>query len=773
MNSSERRLSLDAINFSPDLLVSPSPLPASQPLLLGQTTAADMLRLGIAMQTHILVVGATGSRRKKLVTSLITQPTDSLGRDILLLFNYADPSRPLVLEVPTGDGIVIKQAFAQFEKSLREALLNTYQSAELRLAQQALVQQSDKAVRELWIEFISPLADEDLQLALSADQGTPEIQLVWDDQAYPFIALISTLKSVDLTSERWLKLKHSYDAQRVMLDQLMVRIETLTRQTSKTLHTLIKDHLSPLINQHCSHLISQFVCYPLITTCVLVFETQLTTQLQSLPISIFEETDTLIGWVWAWHNPHLLHTHNLASPALFYEADPTWTHLFGSVEIKEELSLTSIQGGSLLSMAHGYLMLDLEKILHDEELWFTLKLALTTGRLTLQNSPSASPLPGHFNTISVPLTTRLIFLSPPELYEKLSELGDDLLTLCPVVVEFDDMVAINGQTVADYTAYLISYALKQNFPRPTPMAISALLHQTMMHSEHRGFFTSQLQQLDHLLALAQNEAKTQSITAEHVATAINVQQQRIATPIKEILRSIHNKQLRINPTGKAVGKVQALVVMDHGQMSFGCPTLITATVSAGKDGLINIEREVDLSGDLHDKGVFILEAVLRSLFAKTTPLSVTMSLCFEQSYAHVEGDSATLAEACALVSVLSATPLKQSIGITGSMNQLGELQPIGGLNEKIIGFFTVCQSLGLTGEQGVIFPANNMPNLMLPPHVLSAIEQGKFHLWACHHLFEALELLTDLPIGEPNKQGKYPKNSLFWKVDETLKTLGS
>lgn len=773
MNSFHSYLPLATISCSPALLSQPPSLPASTPLVLGQTEAAQMLRLGVAMKSHIIVTGDAGCGRKKLIEALVTEPTHNLEQDVLLLFNYEDPSQPLVLRLPAGEGVVLKQRFEHFEHTLRGALLSDYHSPALRASQQQQVQPTDQAVRDLWVEFIAPLSELGLQLALSADQSTPEIQLLWDEQPYPFIALVSALKPEELASPQWITLKNNYNAQRIELDALMVRIEAMTRQTSHTLHTLIKQSLAPIISTHCAQLIDPLSQHPAVITCIRAFEKNLLAQLHHLPLSAFEETDTLAGWVWVWHNPQLLHTHTSSLPPLLYEANPTWSHLFGSVEVKEELCLSSVKGGALLSLAHGYLIVDLEKILQDEALWLALKLAIATGKHRIENSPSASPLPGHFSTITLPLTTRLIVLSSPELYEKLCEVGDDLLALCPIVAQFTDIVPIDEQTVADYSAYLLQHAQAQHCPAPTPHAITALLQQAMILSEHRGFFTSQLHQLNQIFTLAQHHAAGHPITAEHVNTALSLQQQRVAAPIKEILRSIHSKQLFINPTGTAVGKVQALVVMDHGQVSFGCPTLITATVSAGKDGLINIEREVDLSGDLHDKGVFILEAFLRSLFAKTTPLSVTMSLCFEQSYSHVEGDSATLAETCALISVLSGVPLKQSIGITGSMNQLGELQPIGGLNEKITGFFTVCESLGLTGSQGVVFPASNLSNLMLPPPILTAIEQGTFHLWACHHLFEALELLTDHPIGVASAKGKYPKNSLFFKVEENLKILGS
>jgi predicted ATP-dependent protease len=261
------------------------------------------------------------------------------------------------------------------------------------------------------------------------------------------------------------------------------------------------------------------------------------------------------------------------------------------------------------------------------------------------------------------------------------------------------------------------------------------------------------------------------VEARHVRTAIEKGRFRHSLIAEKIREWIREGKLIVDLEGAKVGQVNGLAVVDLGDFAFGRPSRITASVYAGKDGVVDIEREAELAGKIHTKGVMILKGYLGSKFASQGPLSLSASIAFEQSYSMVDGDSASAAELYALLSGLAGVPLKQGIAVTGSVDQKGNLQPIGGVNEKIEGHFLVCREVGLTGEQGVIIPAKNVADLMLPEEVLEAVEAGKFHIWAVDRAEEGLEILTGMPAGEPDESGAYPEGTLFHLAQERLRDL--
>jgi predicted ATP-dependent protease len=265
--------------------------------------------------------------------------------------------------------------------------------------------------------------------------------------------------------------------------------------------------------------------------------------------------------------------------------------------------------------------------------------------------------------------------------------------------------------------------------------------------------------------------KAKLVTAEHVNRAVEMQVYRVDRVRSRIYEQIERGTILIETEGEKVGQVNGLSVIDMGNFSFGQPSKITATARIGKGEVVDIEREVDLSGAIHSKGVLILSSFLASRFAKDRPLSLSASLVFEQSYGRVDGDSASIAELCVLLSVLADVPIKQSLAITGSINQHGLVQAIGGVNQKIEGFFDICQTAGLTGDQGVVIPASNVKHLMLRPDVVNAVENGQFHVYAVETADQAVELLTGMPAGELDADGKYPTGTINQQAAARLDEL--
>jgi predicted ATP-dependent protease len=308
----------------------------------------------------------------------------------------------------------------------------------------------------------------------------------------------------------------------------------------------------------------------------------------------------------------------------------------------------------------------------------------------------------------------------------------------------------------------------------TPGGITRIIEYGIRIAERKDSLTTRFSQIADIIKEANywaGKMRKKKIDGDAVNRTIEERNYLFNLPEEKIHKLICSGDILISVKGKAVGKVNGLAIYDRGYYAFGRPTLITARVSPGDSGIINIERESGLSGEYHDKGVLILEGLLRSRYARDFPLSVTASICFEQSYCHIDGDSASSAEVFALLSAIANVPLRQDIAITGSVNQLGDIQPIGGVSEKVEGFFKVCKQMKLTGSQGVIIPVQNTKNLILSREVEKAIEKEEFSIYAISSIDDGIEILTGIPAGKRNKKGEYPGDSLNMLVEMRLRDL--
>ena len=375
----------------------------------------------------------------------------------------------------------------------------------------------------------------------------------------------------------------------------------------------------------------------------------------------------------------------------------------------------------------------------------------------------------------VPLDVKVVIIGPPYLYYLLHYYDEDFSKLFTIRSDFD--VEMDWTEEAEVQVARFIRARRQEDPGILPFSPQGVAKVVEYAGELAGSqrkLSTRFSLLSSLVREASfwaQEEGAQVVEARHVRTAIKKGRFRHSLIAEKIREWIKEGKLIVELDGSKVGQVNGLAVVDLGDFAFGRPSRITANVYAGKDGVVDIEREAELAGKIHTKGVMILKGYLGAKFASQGPLSLSASIAFEQSYSMVDGDSASAAELYALLSSLAGVPLRQGIAVTGSVDQKGNLQPIGGVNEKIEGHFLVCQEVGFTGDQGVIIPAKNVSDLMLPEEVLEAVEAGKFHIWAVERAEEGLEILTGMPTGEPDESGAYPEGTVFYKVQERLKDL--
>ena len=457
---------------------------------------------------------------------------------------------------------------------------------------------------------------------------------------------------------------------------------------------------------------------------------------------------------------------------LVEEYHPTHTNLFGQMTSSSEFAHLRLTSGSLLDAAGGFFVVRADKILSQEGLWESLKLYAESSSFIVrgQNDKNST----FIRPVTSSVATKIILIGSDELYDKLCDSDDEFLRLFKVSAEFDFSMPATDENIQGTIAYLLDITAKNTQIPISDSAICQLLVYSSWYAEMRDELTTKLSFLGDLVSEANYVAEREN-RSEIDAYCINraMEERDFANSLTEdkINQEIQSGEMVISLEGTKTGVINGLAVMDRGLASFGTPTVISVSVAPGSEGIVNIEHEAGLSGEIHDKGLLILQGYLRKQYARTFPLSVYAGICFEQSYAEVDGDSASSAELFALLSAIGELPVRQDIAVTGSVNQLGDIQPVGGINEKIAGFFAICSLMGLTGRQGVIIPRQNIKTLILPDKVLSAIEAGKFHIYPISTIDEGMEILTLRPSGKRNVKGNFPPDTANHIIENRLRKL--
>jgi predicted ATP-dependent protease len=479
-------------------------------------------------------------------------------------------------------------------------------------------------------------------------------------------------------------------------------------------------------------------------------------------------------------NVILAHNDDETSPVIF-ETTPTYANLFGTIQRAYDArggwtsDFMDLRGGSLLRADGGFLIMYSLEALSEVGVWRALKRTLNHNRLEIQPLEMFYPFGGSaLKPEAIAINVKVILIGDRELYEMLYDYEEDFRKIFKVRVEFDEEMAMSDGVIAEYAGRLRALSEKENLYPFDRGAFAAMLEYGVRQAGRRNKVTARFIEIADLAREAHYDAAAKGesvVRAAHVRGALSSKMERhnlIETRIREM---IQEGTLLVDVSGTRVGQVNGLSVLEIGGYSFGKPVRITATAALGKAGLINIEREANLSGRFHDKGVHIIAGYLRSKFAQDKPLSLAASICFEQSYSGVDGDSASSTEIYALVSALSSLPLRQDIAVTGSINQQGDIQAIGGVNEKIEGFFDVCRIKGLTGTQGVMMPESNVEDLMLREDILDAVATGKFHIWPVAKIEQGIEILTGSAAGQKKDDGTFEPGTVFALMDERMREM--
>jgi lon-related putative ATP-dependent protease len=470
-------------------------------------------------------------------------------------------------------------------------------------------------------------------------------------------------------------------------------------------------------------------------------------------------------------------SHKRSAPVICEDL-PNYGNLIGRIDHQARMGslvtdFTMIKPGAFHKANGGYLIIDARKVLLQPYAWETLKRTLKAGEIRIESLERALSLisASSLEPEPIPLDVKVILLGDPLIYYLLSFYDPEFQDFFKVAADFAGTVKRENNDL-EYARLLATIARREKLRPLSRDAVARVIeHSARMAGDAEKLLTH-LRTIKDLLAEADYWAAENGhtdIANSDVQQAIDRKIHRLDKVRERLYEMIQRGTVLIDTEGKVAGQINGLSVLQMGEFAFGQPSRITATTRLGSGKVVDIERETELGGAIHSKGVLILSSFIAARYARNSLFSLAASLVFEQSYGHVEGDSASLAELCAILSSLAEVPLRQDLAITGSINQLGQVQPIGGVNEKIEGFFDICAARGLTGAQGVVIPASNVPHLMLRWDVVHAAQSGQFHIFAVSSVDEALELLSDIDVGIADGQGQYPAASFNGKIDAQLR----
>lgn len=736
--------------------------------LIGQQRAREAIDFAINMQAegyNLYVMGEAGCGKKALVDEVLGKYRLNLSsaKDWAYLHNFDLPQHPKALSLPAGDGAQLKRDIERVVKALQQELPHAFDDEYYRGRLRAIEETS----RQHRVRLFGVLQAE-------ADRKGV-VLLRMEDGSYAFAAQhqgepLSGEAFETLPYAQQMETEEAIASLQVAMQDTLIEIREWEHGTLKKVAALNEEVALEVISRQIDSLRHSYPKSPQLQDYFDDMRLDIQRNIDMFLKSETRQDDAYVDNCLKRYQINLIVDNaELQGAPIIYLSQPNQQNLLGCIENMAMMGalvtdFTLIKAGALHKANGGFLIIDAEKLLEQPFAWEGLKAALKATQISLEN-PERTYNQASTVTLEpepVPLSIKVILLGDSSLYYQLYELDGEFVGLFKVLADFEEELPRTAETHMQMARLIATTAMQEHLPVLQQAAVALLIEYAARSindgrqlSLHIGDMTDLLREA----AYWTKKSQQAEITAEAVNQAWLQRLGRVDRVRSAVYQQIERQIIQLDVRGQRIGQVNGLSVLSVGGFHFGEPARITASCRYGDDAIIDIEREVELGGNLHAKGVMILASYLGAFYAADKPLCMAASIVFEQNYGEIDGDSATVAELCALLSAIAKIPLKQSIAITGSMNQFGEVQAIGGVNEKIEGFYDICCLLGLSGNQGVIIPRSNVQHLMLKPAVRQAVEDGVFHIYAIDEIADAITLLTDCDVGIADEQGEYPDNS--------------
>jgi len=764
--------------------------------IIGQNKAIKAIKMGIGLRSkgyNIFVCGLTGTGKDTTVKKILKDIEDIKPdlKDRCYVNNFKNPAQPILITLPKGKGKEFQKDMSDVVNYLKKNVPKIFEGKGFAKKKEKIKEIYEQKEKELVSDFEKELRENGFTIVQvqSGIMSKPDIFPMEDGEPVPMDKLYEKVKEGEMTEDEYQKKVNKLKKYKQRLSEIMKKTRKYVKNMSGEIEKITQEAVKMLLDDIIGDIKDKYDDKKIniylddvekdILDNISLFKEQKEKQ---DPIALLQGAQKMPIDPYLQYRVNVILDNSTKDEApVVIETSPTFNNLFGTIEKtvssqgQWSTDFSKIKGGSVLEADGGYLVVNALDALTEPGVWKMMKRTLVNNKLEIQGIDSFFGLVvSHIKPEPIDIDVKVILIGDSYIYHLLYQFEDEFKKIFKIKADFDSEMDFTDESIRQYSSFIKMITDKEKLMPFDSEAVAEVIEFGLRKSGKKSKLYTRFSDIADLLRESDYWAKENGnkvVQRKDVEKAIFESIERNNLIESKIGEMIEDGTIMIDTEGGRIGQVNGLSIYNLGNYMFGKPTRITASTSVGKKGIINIEREVNLSGSTHDKGVMILTGYLRENFAQDKPLNLDASICFEQSYSGVDGDSASSTEIYALLSSLSGVELKQSIAVTGSVNQKGDIQPIGGVNQKIEGFFKTCKKKGLNGEQGVLIPKKNVKDLMLDKEIVQAVNDGKFNVWAISRVEEGIEILTGMKAGKKDKNGKYPENTLFYLVDKKLTEL--